>query len=1044
MRLAHIGDVHFRPLARHDEYRRAFEDFCREIKARKVDGVVITGDIIHEKTQRITPEIIDELVWWFTAMANICPIYVTLGNHDGNLTNEARQDAISPIVKALDHPNITLYKKSGVYPCVYTDGNYQENLNFCVFSCFDEDGWQNIKPTDDHINIAVFHGAVAGSQTDVGHMMDGDVELDFFDGYDFTFLGDIHKQQFLTKDKRVAYCGSTLQQDFGESTDRHGFLLWDIRGKDDFDVEFVEIKNRKPYATVTWQGDVQSTIKEACKWPDGSRFRIRAKEPLLEKDIACINHDLAARKKTDYIVFDWDKIVTNEVKVREQIKRNLRDPDALLDLLTQFFGQSTFDLDEWDEIEAILKRHLEELPGKDVARNKKWNIKRIEFSNLFGYGEDNIIDFEKMDGLTGIFGPNRIGKSSLIAAILYGLFGLPDRQVGQGKTQYLINIRKTECKVKVFFNVDGVDYNIQRTTNRTMRNKKTGVTNKVFFESLQDGKWVNKASTNPTKTDAKIQSLIGTIEDFQLTAVAAQDDMKRFLKLRSKERKDIVSRFRDFVVLDELHAKCRDDLSTIKAEMNALSAQNWDEVLKEKSEECSRLDEAIERSVEDQEQLRDRLTGLVAELEKADTGDVVTLEDVKKASIHLGEQQLTLDTYCERRGIREKKLVTLERRLKELTEKREATPIGEYRSLIDKHHKLDKLFDKLGARLEEEHRTLRAKQKTVDKLKTVPCGDDYPTCKYIRDAHEEKGNIDTQVELVKSLQWKVDAHENKLDAIDVRDLRCKILIYDNLVSEESKVMREIAGADVKKFDGKISELDQQIKSLEEQLAEMESQAVEGKDDHVEELQDEIEEAKQIIEAHDEEKMQAARRIGQLDAEILKLNEDKTKYDLISEKFRIYEQLVFAFSKKGLPSQIIKSELPDINDEIATILRGVVDFVVEFEVDDESDKLEVYINYGDSRRPIEVCSGMERVVASMAIRVALLNVSSLPKTNLLILDEAFNSLDEKNIDAAARMFSSLKRWFKAVLIVSHDDSVKNIADNQIEISKRGKDAHIYYA
>ena len=116
MKIVHIADVHWRGLQRHEEYRRSFEDMfaqCREINP---DAIVIAGDIVHSKTQGISPELIDSLAWWFTEMHKICPVHVMLGNHDGLVLNADRQDAISPIVNMLNLPRLYLYKGTGVYP----------------------------------------------------------------------------------------------------------------------------------------------------------------------------------------------------------------------------------------------------------------------------------------------------------------------------------------------------------------------------------------------------------------------------------------------------------------------------------------------------------------------------------------------------------------------------------------------------------------------------------------------------------------------------------------------------------------------------------------------------------------------------------------------------------------------------------------------------------------------------------------------------------------------------------------------------------------
>src|SRR5437868_5200309 len=115
MKIVHISDIHWRGLTRHDEFTKAFErlfEKCREIKP---DIIFLGGDLFHTKTSGISPEVIDRLTWMLRSMGNLCKTHVVLGNHDGNLANEDRQDAISPIVNAMNHPRVRLYKQSGVF-----------------------------------------------------------------------------------------------------------------------------------------------------------------------------------------------------------------------------------------------------------------------------------------------------------------------------------------------------------------------------------------------------------------------------------------------------------------------------------------------------------------------------------------------------------------------------------------------------------------------------------------------------------------------------------------------------------------------------------------------------------------------------------------------------------------------------------------------------------------------------------------------------------------------------------------------------------------
>ena len=74
------------------------------------------------------------------------------------------------------------------------------------------------------------------------------------------------------------------------------------------------------------------------------------------------------------------------------------------------------------------------------TKNTRWQINSINFSNLFAYGHDNLINFKNLPGITGIFGKNRKGKSSIIGALMYGLFNTTDR--GSIKNLHIMNSRK--------------------------------------------------------------------------------------------------------------------------------------------------------------------------------------------------------------------------------------------------------------------------------------------------------------------------------------------------------------------------------------------------------------------------------------------------------------------------------------------------------------------------------------------------------------------------------------------------------------------------
>ena len=194
---------------------------------------------------------------------------------------------------------------------------------------------------------------------------------------------------------------------------------------------------------------------------------------------------------------------------------------------------------------------------------------------------------------------------------------------------------------------------------------------------------------------------------------------------------------------------------------------------------------------------------------------------------------------------------------------------------------------------------------------------------------------------------------------------------------------------------------------------------------------------------DSERISIAEEMGQIEHKVSDLKSEKKKYLEIKKDLKLYDMFMQGASKKGIPLQIIRSQLPLINTEISKILQGTTGFTVTLEADKDSNAMDIYIDYGDSKRIIELASGMEKMMASLAIRVALINISSLPKCDTFIIDEGFGTLDETNVEACNSLLVSLKKWFKNIILISHVDGVKDAVDNVIDISWNGKDAKIKY-
>lgn len=1037
----HISDIHFRGLSRHEEYRESFTAFFNRVKKLAPDCIYVGGDIVHSKTQGITPELIDILSWWFTELAAIAPTHVILGNHDGLVLNKHRQDAISPIISALDNDRIFLYKKSGTYPTGIP------GYNWCVFSCFDEEGYSNAKPVPGEVNIALYHGAVRGSLTDIEWSIDGEIESSFFDDYEFTFLGDIHKVQPLDAEGRIWYAGSAIQQNYGEAPGK-GFLYWEIDSADEWQTSFYEIPHGKPFITIDWAGSVSDTLKEAEQYPVGSRFRIKSDYHISQVEIKHLHSSLKEIKQASEIVHKVDHVAdTATISTDHGVlaKEDLRDSKAHQRLMRQYYKDANLTDQQWEDLDDMINQYVNQVAHDDTARNIKWSIKSIKFDNTFAYGKGNVIDFEKLSGITGLFGRNRSGKSSIPGTIMYGLFNTTDR--GPIKNLHVINTRKGHCKVEVNIAVNGLDYRIERqsTKHQTRAGLLHAATHVNVFKLDENGEPIKDMSGEQRRdTDKIVRKLVGTQEDFLLTSLASQGEMNAFIKHRATQRKSILTKFLDLDVFEKMLSAAREDSLEVKALLKSAPDRDWDTLISDKKhekeirhQERSEIEDELSELRADQQEL-----GILLATHK--DRDMVTVEDIaaqedlesnlQKNSSQLSEKIISLGG----------EIGEIDSKINKIESLKEQFPIEELRARRSAQQDLSKSLLSLKHRYETESTLLQNQERSIKKLTGVPCGDKFPTCKFIKDSHKNKSLISNQKDLVTELHAQVESATASLEIILSENLDEKLSKYDATLQQltDLKVKRSGCLINLHELESRQATAESSLQEVRHRLQQMRVTVVDT------DLSAEVSKIKQrafalnkkIIEL-DAERLALSEILAVLSNDIDQLYSDREKYSGLVRRWKVYDLFMQAVNKKGIPLQIISLQLPAINSEIAKILQDTVGFTVELEADANSNSMDIFINYGDSRRIIECASGMEKMVSSLAIRVALINISSLPKTDMLIIDEGFGALDASNVEACNRLLASLKRWFKNILVISHVDAVKDEVDNVLEIMRIGKDSKI---
>jgi len=201
VRIAHVADVHLRLNQRHDEYRQVFRRMFKKLKEQKPDRIVIAGDLVHSKIT-MSPELISLMEFFLNGLRRVAPVDVLPGNHDLNMSNKGRMDALSPVINAIKKQKgnlheIHYYTKTGLYEVPGT------NIVYAAWSMMDGKEL-SFEKDPDKTYIGLFHGAVRGSRMDNDYYLtEADASEDQFDQCDIVMLGDIHGRQGFGEEREV-------------------------------------------------------------------------------------------------------------------------------------------------------------------------------------------------------------------------------------------------------------------------------------------------------------------------------------------------------------------------------------------------------------------------------------------------------------------------------------------------------------------------------------------------------------------------------------------------------------------------------------------------------------------------------------------------------------------------------------------------------------------------------------------------------------------------------------------------------------------------
>jgi len=852
-----------------------------------------------------------------------------------------------------------------------------------------------------------------------------------------------------TLPKRMQYAGSTIQQNFGETLDK-GYLLWDIKDRDNYDSEFVKLENDYGFYTIQADGGELPDIELPPK------CRVRVIWPIAERDISrSLVNELTQMVHDKYkplsVRIDFKPGKSRGTDLDIDTVLDVRELNVQQDLLRKWLVAHELPEDMQAEIVDIDKVIFDKASDLDMEdfHQSVWKINSIEIKDFMSYKGPEIIDFRKLRGVVGLFGDNRSGKSVMIDAILYALFNKTTRDV---KNHELINkvTKAKKCSVRLNITIRGVEYQITRVTKMQFK-KRTGEytwtrTDLELKRVHEDGTVEDLTETQRNETEKIIRNAIGSYDDFLTTTLTTQSSQHEFIFQNPSVRAANMARFLGLEIFNKKHDLAKEVLREVDS---ARKVQDLDAKTRLLTKTREKAEQAKKMVSEKRKLSRDLGTQLrkrndLLETLRSSINSAITIDKTREElEDQMADVSNDLDQLAEMKHQETASQLDYLARAK----KAEAMLKDETEEMVKLADQLPELMD-ADMRVANRMTTLRALKKSLNEElssnPSCPVGENDVTagCVFLKQAQTKRQHLaeyteelDELAEKGAKLSRKIEraqkAAQRLADNSQVRSAVQKLThqaeeCRTQAVAIDSKIeLKEMALAmleDKVEIIAKNEEIVKSNRALTEQIDETKSQ-IRKLQDQRDRVNDEVTEASSDLAV-------ATARIEELEALVAEIATNDRKYEL-------YNWYVKAMHRNGIPITVLRKYVPVINYELNKILSPIVGFGVYFKIEDGNDNIEIVMRYDDKvddTRSITMASGMEKFIANMAIRHVLLKISTLNKPTLRIIDEGFDVLDNDNVYLVQKFFDNVKGEFDNIVLITHIDALKDCADHVVTVSQ----------
>jgi len=755
-----------------------------------------------------------------------------------------------------------------------------------------------------------------------------------------------------------------------------------------------------PYIQVVWEDSTENFTQE----------KIKSVKQYFQKKYSSTNINVITKVK-----------VSDDTQQTVDVSVNIMDKNYQKELIKSLLESKAQDqyFDQVMNIDLAVENRML-VNEVEVTPFKKWYIKKIEFSNFLSYGENQVIDFEKCNGITVVeSNPSNFGGKTVLTVDLL-LFLFFNTTTKTQKAEEIFNrftdINKVTVKGDIV--IDGEEYIIARQIERKMSkagewNVKTEL---EFFKKLADGQLQNFTGEQRRETENFMKNSIGSMDDFLMTIVTTASNLEDLLEAKPTARGQVLSRFLGLEFLKkkeetgkEIYAEFSKGMMSNVYNTETLKQSNDDsteniETLTKGIEEAGIKIEDVKKRLEKGQEYKDGLLNS----KHAD----IDQELISLNPIQLTSEITSLETTSE----------TLLRQIKEvvLVEPKEFYHEDKHDEVKDERQKVNDELILAQNKVEEIKELVK---KYGDGIQCEHCGIKLMEASLTKKKIDELADWQTKVEKL-SKKWKdLDTKEKSFT-----QLKKDFDLYEKnkLVKEKYEISYESNELKIEKVKTKRKRY-QEVQDKIKKNNEIDAQLLKA-NLRIDELMNEMR-------GYERTQTTNASQIETLREKIVKNNEIILKIAEEFEREKIYKIYMELYGKNGVSKVIMKSMLPLINSELQRLLQDSCYFNLEVRINDKNEVEFIMVDNSTGIEKLMVSgSGYERTIAAMALRAVLSKVCSLPKPNVIIWDEVFGKISNDNLELVGEFFTKMKDYFEKIFVITHNPLVSNWANNVVKITK----------